>query len=126
MFDAFIAGDLFNLYVGFEILLVSSYVLITVRRHRAAHPRRHTYNRREPRLLDPVPRGGRRDLRGDRTVNMAQIAQRVAVLPEGVQVLLHVMLLTAFASRRRSSRCRLAARLVPDGHRAGHGVFAGC
>jgi len=27
---AFIAGDLFNLYVGFEILLVSSYVLITL------------------------------------------------------------------------------------------------
>src|SRR6478672_1060398 len=30
IFTAFIAGDLFNLYVGFEILLVSSYVLITL------------------------------------------------------------------------------------------------
>ena len=30
VFNAFIAGDLFNLYVGFEILLVSSYVLITL------------------------------------------------------------------------------------------------
>lgn len=28
--NAFIAGDLFNLYVGFEILLVASYVLITL------------------------------------------------------------------------------------------------
>ncbi|MGX6448772.1 Na+/H+ antiporter subunit D [Patulibacter sp. S7RM1-6] len=28
--NAFLAGDLFNLYVGFEILLVSSYVLITI------------------------------------------------------------------------------------------------
>jgi multicomponent Na+:H+ antiporter subunit D len=28
--NAFLAGDLFNLYVGFEILLVSSYVLITL------------------------------------------------------------------------------------------------
>ena len=27
---AFIAGDLFNLYVGFEVLLVASYVLITL------------------------------------------------------------------------------------------------
>ncbi|MFM2354166.1 MAG: hypothetical protein RLZZ608_1572, partial [Actinomycetota bacterium] len=27
---AFVAGDLFNLYVGFEILLVASYVLITL------------------------------------------------------------------------------------------------
>ena len=30
IFNAFIAGDLFNLYVGFEILLVASYVLITL------------------------------------------------------------------------------------------------
>src|SRR5690606_9035795 len=28
--NAFLAGDLFNLYVGFEILLVASYVLITL------------------------------------------------------------------------------------------------
>ncbi|MFP3713772.1 Na+/H+ antiporter subunit D [Puerhibacterium sp. TATVAM-FAB25] len=28
--DAFLAGDLFNLYVGFEILLAASYVLLTV------------------------------------------------------------------------------------------------
>ncbi len=30
VFNAFIAGDLFNLYVGFEILLVASYVLMTL------------------------------------------------------------------------------------------------
>ena len=30
IFTAFVAGDLFNLYVGFEILLVASYVLITL------------------------------------------------------------------------------------------------
>ena len=29
--NAFLAGDLFNLFVGFEILLFSSYVLITLR-----------------------------------------------------------------------------------------------
>ncbi len=28
--DAFLAGDLFNLYVGFEVLLAASYVLLTV------------------------------------------------------------------------------------------------
>src|SRR3954462_12389838 len=30
VFDAFIAGDLFNLYVAFEILLSASYVLLTL------------------------------------------------------------------------------------------------
>ncbi|MFX8887239.1 proton-conducting transporter membrane subunit, partial [Acinetobacter baumannii] len=30
IYTALIAGDLFNLYVGFEILLVASYVLITL------------------------------------------------------------------------------------------------
>ena len=30
LFDAFIAGDLFNIYVGFEMLLVASYVLLTL------------------------------------------------------------------------------------------------
>src|SRR5690625_6884735 len=28
--NAFLAGDLFNLYVGFEILLTASYVLLTI------------------------------------------------------------------------------------------------
>jgi multicomponent Na+:H+ antiporter subunit D len=30
LFDAFIAGDLFNMYVGFEMLLAASYVLLTL------------------------------------------------------------------------------------------------
>lgn len=96
VFDAFIAGDLFNLYVAFEILLVASYVLITV-------------GGTEPRIragttyivvslvsstLFLATIGAIYAAVG--TVNMAQIAQRVAELPGGVQILLHVMLLTAF------------------------------
>lgn len=96
VFDAFIAGDLFNLYVGFEILLVSSYVLITV-------------GGTEPRIragttyivvslvsstLFLAAIGAVYAAVG--TVNMAQIADRVQHLPDGVQVLLHVMLLAAF------------------------------
>ena len=30
MSNAFLSGDLFNLYVGFEILLTASYVLMTL------------------------------------------------------------------------------------------------
>ena len=56
VFNAFIAGDLFNLYVGFEILLVASYVLITLGGTEAAHPGRHHLHRREPGLVDALPR----------------------------------------------------------------------
>ena len=38
--NAFLAGDLFNLYVGFEMLLAASYVLHHPGRHRVADPRR--------------------------------------------------------------------------------------
>ena len=38
VFTAFIAGDLFNLYVGFEMLLVASYVLITINATRSRIP----------------------------------------------------------------------------------------
>ena len=96
VFDAFIAGDLFNLYVGFEILLVSSYVLITVGgtepRIRAGTTYIVVSLVSSTLFLSAV--GAIYAATG--TVNMAQIAERVAVLPGGVQVLLHVMLLVAF------------------------------
>ena len=38
--NAFLAGDLFNLYVGFEILLAASYVLITLGGTGSTDPRR--------------------------------------------------------------------------------------
>ena len=66
LFDAFVAGDLFNLYVGFEILLAASYVLLTLGGTGAAHPRRRHLHRRQPGLVDDLPRRHRLDLRRDR------------------------------------------------------------
>jgi multicomponent Na+:H+ antiporter subunit D len=96
VFNAFIAGDLFNLYVGFEILLVSSYVLITL-------------GGTEPRI-----RAGTTYIvvslvssvlflaaiamiyGAVGTVNIAQISVRMGELPVDVQNILHVCLLLAF------------------------------
>ncbi len=96
VFTAFIAGDLFNLYVGFEILLVASYVLLTL-------------GGTEPRI-----RAGTTYIvvsllssllflaaiamlyAATGTVNIAQLAERIGDLPTEVQALLHVMLLMAF------------------------------
>ena len=63
IFTAFIAGDLFNLYVGFEILLVASYVLITLGGTESRIRTGVVYIVVLARLVDPLPRGDRDDLR---------------------------------------------------------------
>jgi len=96
VFTAFIAGDLFNLYVGFEILLVSSYVLITL-------------GGTEPRIRAGVTYivvslvssmlflASIAMIYGAvGTVNIAQISLRMADIPVDVQILLHTMLLVGF------------------------------
>lgn len=94
--DAFIAGDLFNLYVGFEILLVASYVLITLggtgQRIRAGV----TYV--VVSLVSSVLFLASIALvyAATGTVNLSQLTVRLAELPDGVQLLLNLALLIAF------------------------------
>jgi multicomponent Na+:H+ antiporter subunit D len=96
VFTAFIAGDLFNLYVGFEILLVSSYVLITLGGTEARIRAGITYIVVSllSSLLFLASIAMIYGAVG--TVNLAQISVRMAEIPTDVQVVLHVMLLTAF------------------------------
>ena len=93
---AFVAGDLFNLYVGFEILLVASYVLITLGGTQARIRAGVTYVIVS--LLSSIlflsAIGMIYGALG--TVNLAQIADRMSELPIEVQIVLHVMLLVAF------------------------------
>jgi multicomponent Na+:H+ antiporter subunit D len=94
--DAFLAGDLFNLYVGFEILLTASYVLLTLG---GSAPRiRAAITYVVVSLLSSLIFVAAIGLvyAATGTVNMAQLAQRLAELPEGTQVLLQSMLLIAF------------------------------
>jgi multicomponent Na+:H+ antiporter subunit D len=95
--NAFLAGDLFNLYVGFEILLVASYVLITfggtAPRVRAGAT--YVVVGLLSSVLFLVAIGMTYAATG--TLNLAQLAGRLDGLPPGVGLILQLMLLTAFA-----------------------------
>jgi multicomponent Na+:H+ antiporter subunit D len=94
--NAFLAGDLFNLYVGFEILLMASYVLLTLGGTAARIRGGITYIvvSLTSSLLFLAAIALVYAATG--TVTMAQLAVRLGELPEGVQVLLQSMLLIAF------------------------------
>ncbi|SDF20118.1 multisubunit sodium/proton antiporter, MrpD subunit (TC 2.A.63.1) [Blastococcus fimeti] len=95
--NAFLAGDLFNLYVGFEILLTASYVLLTLG---GSAPRiRAGITYIVVSLLSSLLFLAAIALvyAATGTVNMAQLAVRLQELPDGTQLLLQSMLLIAFA-----------------------------
>lgn len=96
VFNAFIAGDLFNLYVGFEILLVASYVLLTLGgtgpRIRAGVT--YIVVSLVSSVLFLASIGLIYGALG--TVNIAHIAMRIGEISPDVQLILHVMLLIAF------------------------------
>ncbi len=95
--NAFLAGDLFNLFVSFEMLLFASYVLLTL-------------GGTEPRVRAGtvyVTVGVLSSMlflisvaciyAATGTVNMAQLSGRLADLPDHVSLTLQVLLLTTFA-----------------------------
>lgn len=94
--NAFISGDLFNLYVGFEILLAASFVLITLGGTRE-RIRAGTIYVVVSLLSSVIFLTALALVYGATgTVNMAQLSIRLAELDPGVQLTLHVMLLIAF------------------------------
>ena len=94
--NAFLAGDLFNLYVGFEILLTASYVLLTMSGTSARIRAGVTYTVVSviSSMLFLTALGAIYAAVG--TVNMADVAAKVPDLPVGTQLQLHLMLLIAF------------------------------
>ena len=97
IFNAFIAGDLFNLYVGFEILLVASFVLITLGSTESRIRTGVVYIvvSLVSSILFLAAIAMIYGALG--TVNMAQIAERMSGLPQDVQLVLHLLLLLAFS-----------------------------
>jgi len=95
--NAFLSGDLFNLYVGFEVLLAASYVLITLGgtgpRVRAGTT--YVVVSVLSSMVFLIAIAGVYAATG--TVNMADLAVKLQEVPEGVRVVLQLMLLTAFS-----------------------------
>src|SRR3546814_660653 len=96
IFTAFIAGDLFHLYVGFEILLVASYVLITLGSTESRIRTGVVYIAVSlvSSILFLASIATIYGALG--TVNMAQLSERMAELPQETQLVLHLMPLLAF------------------------------
>ncbi|HEY3436137.1 MAG TPA: Na+/H+ antiporter subunit D [Actinotalea sp.] len=94
--NAFVSGDLFNLYVGFEILLAASYVLLTLggtgERIRAGTI--YVVVSLVSSMVFLLAIGLIYAATG--TVNLAQLALRLPELDPTVQLVLHVLLLLAF------------------------------
>lgn len=97
IFTAFVAGDLFNLYVGFEILLVASYVLITLGSTESRIRTGVVYIvvSLVSSILFLAAIAVIYGALG--TVNMVQISERMGELPQQTQTVLHVLLLLAFS-----------------------------
>ncbi|GIE95349.1 Na+/H+ antiporter subunit D [Paractinoplanes rishiriensis] len=94
--NAFLAGDLFNLYVGFEILLVASYVLLTLggTENRIRAGTTYVVVSLVSSLIFLVAIGLVYAATG--TLNLAQLVDRLDALPDGLRLMLQSMLLLAF------------------------------
>ena len=95
--NAFLAGDLFNLFVSFEMLLFASYVLLTLGGTSARIRAGTIYvvvNVLSSSLF-LVSLAAVYAATG--SLNLAQLAQRISDLPDSVSLLLQLLLLTTFS-----------------------------
>lgn len=96
IFDTFVAGDVFNLYVGFEMLLSASYVLLTLGGTGTRIRVGVTYIAVSL-LSSMLFLAAIALLYGATgTVTLALLADRIAELPADVQLVLNLLLLLAF------------------------------
>ncbi|WP_018158219.1 Na+/H+ antiporter subunit D [Demetria terragena] len=93
----FISGDLFHIYVGFEILLAASFVLLTLggtaERVRAGISYAYVSLLSSTLFLATIAL----IYAATGTVNLALLSERIPDLPDGTKLALHAMLLLAFS-----------------------------
>ena len=104
--NAFLAGDLFNLFVGFEVLLAASFVLLTVGASTERVRVGISYV-----MVSVVSSmifliGIALVYAATGTLNMAELATRLDGVSAGTRSALFAVLLVAFGIRRRFFRCR--------------------
>ncbi|QSB07111.1 Na+/H+ antiporter subunit D [Natronoglycomyces albus] len=94
--NAFLSGDLFNLYVGFEVLLVASFVLLTLgsTENRIRAGTTYAVVSILSSVVFLVAIGLIYAATG--TLNLAQLAHRLDDLPDDLRLLLQIMLLLGF------------------------------
>lgn len=97
--SAFLAGDLFNLFVSFEILLFASYVLITLSAtgERVRAGATYVVVALVSSFLFLVAIAATYAATG--TVNIAQLAQRLPELPSAVSLSIQLLLLIVFGTK---------------------------
>ncbi len=93
---AFLTGDLFNLFVAFEVMLVASYVLITLDGGQEQVRAGMTYVVVSLLASALFVTAVGLVYAATGTVNMADAAGRLAELPDGVRLMLGLMLLVVF------------------------------
>jgi multicomponent Na+:H+ antiporter subunit D len=93
---SFLTGDLFNLFVAFEVMLIASYVLITLGANRGQIRAGMTYVVINLLASTLFVAAVAFVYASTGTVNMAQLAVRLAELPDGLRTALGYLLLVVF------------------------------
>ncbi len=96
---AFLAGDLFNLYVFFEVLLMASFVLLSLggRPNQVNGGLRYVVLNLIASTVFLTTAGVMYGTLG--TLNLAHLAERMALAPESLRIVLAGMLLVAYGSK---------------------------
>lgn len=124
--DAFLTGDMFNMYVGFEILLTASFVLLTMggTSERMRSGSVYVIVSLVSSMIFLAALGMTYAAVG--TVNMADLAQKLPAIDPGMRLILQIMFLVAFGLK--AAIFPLSAWL-PDSYPTASGpvtaVFAG-
>jgi hypothetical protein len=127
---AFLTGDLFNLYVWFEVMLIGSFVLLVLGGGRAQMEAGHQVRHAQPAQFRAVSRRHRHHLRHRAHAEhgrpqRSDLAAAAEISPGWSPAGLLVLLALRSASRPPSSRCTSGCPTAMRATAGGHGDLRG-